>query len=218
MLPRCRTGLYAAMCLLLAVAGLVACGSDDDDRGADAGAVEKAFLTAMVPHHEAAIEMAKLAGQRADDPLVANLADDIASSQAREIAEMRRIYRRLFDNELRPDARAHERLGLSAEEAGMSHSPRMIEALRSADPFDRAFVDEMVPHHKGAVRMSEALLKSTRDAALRRLAERIISAQEHETEAMNDFRTKRFGGPVPAGAGHGAESTPKDEHPAGHAG
>lgn len=205
---RYRRRLYHVACLLLtatAAAGLIACGSDDDNESADASdktrAAEKAFLTGMVAHHQSAIEMAEIAERRGQDPFVKRLAADITSSQEREIARMEQIHERLFDSKLKPDPRAHDALGLTAEEAGMTHSPETSKMLHSADPFDRAFVDEMVPHHEGAVRMSEVVLKSTKDAQLRRLAEGIVSTQEREIEEMNDFRTKRFGGPVPKGAG-----------------
>ena len=226
---RPRTSLAGLACLLLiaaAVTGLIACGSDDEDEGKGAGvtgnAAEKAFLTAMVSHHESALEMARVADERAEDPFVKRLADEIASSQTREIAQMRGIHGQLFDRELRPDPRAHEGLGLTAEEAGMTHSPQMNRTLRSADPFDRAFVDEMVPHHEGAVRMAGAVLKRTRDARLRELAAGIVSTQEREIEEMNDFRRKKFGGPVPEG-GHDMVPEDKapgaeDEHGAGHPG
>ena len=204
--------------LLLALAG-AGCGGDDD--GGDSAAAgkrnegaEKAFLTAMVSHHESALDMAKIAEQRGKDPFITQLAKDIGSTQAREIAEMKQIYARRLGGRLKPDPGGHDGLGLTAAEAGMTHSPETSEKLRSADPFDRAFVDEMVPHHRGAIRMANVVLKKTDDASLRKLARAIIATQEREIEEMNDFRTKEFGGPVPAGAGHGMPSgggTPAEE-------
>jgi uncharacterized protein (DUF305 family) len=40
--------------------------------------------------------------------------------------------------------------------------------------FDRAFADEMVGHHRGAIAMAEAVLSQTRDAELRELVNTII--------------------------------------------
>lgn len=62
---------------------------------------------------------------------------------------MRRIHMRLFASTLRPDSRAHEGLGLSAKQPGMKHTETTNMILQAADPFDRSFVDEMVPHHEG---------------------------------------------------------------------
>jgi uncharacterized protein (DUF305 family) len=192
-------GLLIAAALL---AVLVACGEDDEaDRPGNR--VEKSFLTGMVAHHESALEMAAIAKTRGKDLFVKDLAGDILLTQRREIDEMERIYERLFDGKLTPDPSGHDGLGLSAEDAGMTHTSAMNDELRSAEPFDRAFVDEMVPHHEGALKMSRAVLRRTDDGALRRLADGIVSAQEREIEAMNDFRTETYGGPVPERRGHG---------------
>jgi uncharacterized protein (DUF305 family) len=47
-------------------------------------------------------------------------------------------------------------MGMSDAEMGMDMDPAMLE---DAEPFDRAFIDMMVPHHKGAVAMAKQLLK-----------------------------------------------------------
>jgi len=208
-----------------AATGLIACGSGDDKSGGGdkTKAADKAFLTGMNAHHQSALEMAAIANTRGEDPFVKRLAGDITSTQNREIVEMKGIYKRLFNGELRPDPGAHDGLGLTAEQAGMTHSPKTNEMLRSANPFDRAFVDEMVPHHRGAVTMATTVLTSSKDGPLRKLAEGIITTQKREITEMNDFRTKKFGGPVPAGAGHSMKSSggkPEGEmkHGAGHSG
>ncbi len=229
--------LVSALLAGLLGAGLSACGSDGDDakESASAGgakqarAVEKAFLTGMVHHHESAIEMAEIAKQKGKAHFVTKLADDIVTTQEQEIAEMKMIHQRLLGGNLKPDPGAHDGLGLSAAEAGMTHDDETDRTLRAAEPFDRAFVDEMAPHHEGAVKMSAVLLRSTRDAALRRLAQGIISTQKREIQEMNAFRVKSFGGPVPAGGGHGGghgggehmeEGRPaeKKQHGSGHSG
>jgi uncharacterized protein (DUF305 family) len=210
-----------AFAMLLFGAG---CGNDDDDQGGGGGdkqaqAAEKAFLTAMVHHHESALDMARIAEDNGKDPFIKGLAEDIRTTQVREIAEMKRIHKARFGTTLQPDPKGHDGLGLSAAEAGMTHSAAMNEQLRSADPFDRAFVDEMVPHHRGAVRMADVVLAKTQDASIRRLAQSIATTQKREIREMNDFRTKEFGGPVPAGARHGMhpEKPPAGkEEPRGH--
>ncbi len=215
-----RSPVRLMLVLILATAGLVlsACGSDDDKGGsggnAKTEAVEKAFLTGMAHHHESAISMSAVAKEKGKDPFITKLAADITSTQEREMDQMDAIYKRLFKATLKPDPGAHDGLGLTAEEAGMTHSADTDEMLRKANPFDRAFVDEMVPHHVGAIKMSNVVLKSTKDDELRKLAEGIISTQEREVKEMNAFRTKEYGGPVPAGAG----KKPMEEHGAGHSG
>ena len=48
------------------------------------------FLTMMVPHHEGAVEMARLVLVHARDPATRRLAEDIITSQTVEIQGMKR--------------------------------------------------------------------------------------------------------------------------------
>jgi len=202
--------------LLTSLVGISACGSDSEDKASGGGGakpVEMAFLTSMVHHHETAIEMADIAKKRGQSPFVKGLAGNIVATQENEMEQMRSIYQRLFNAKLEPDPMGHDGLGLTAEEAGMTHSPATNATLLGADPFDRAFVDEMEPHHTGAVKMAEVVLESTEDAELRKLAEGIVSTQEREIEEMNSFREQKYGAPVPSPSGEDG-----GEHGGGHSG
>ena len=211
-LNRSRIWLAAALVLVFGFV-IAGCGDDDDDMaGHDMGggttAAEqggsaqeqrdptRGFLEAMVPHHKSAIEMAEVAVERAEAPEIKKLAVAIRDAQGPEIKQMERIHERLFSSPLIEDETGHEALGLSAEEAGMGHGDAAM-MLKEADPFDRAFVDEMVPHHQGAIKMAEAVLTKTDDAEVKKLAQAIIDAQTREITQMNEFRTKNYGGPVP---------------------
>ena len=61
--------------------------SVDDLKRADD--VDKAFLAAMIPHHEGAVMMAEMVKAGSPNAQVAKLADDIIAAQEREIAQMR---------------------------------------------------------------------------------------------------------------------------------
>ena len=198
--------------VLAIVLGVAACGGSDGE-GASASEAERAFLTGMVHHHGTAIEMAKIAQERGESRFVSELGSEIISTQEQEMKQMRSIYSRLFDETLEPDPMAHDGLGLSAEEAGMTHTPKTNAALERADPFDRAFVDEMTPHHEGAVKMAEVVLEESDDEEITKLAEGIIETQEREIADMNAFREKEYGAPVPEPQGGGG-----GEHGGGHSG
>jgi len=210
-----RTVAGLLLAFVLAVS-LAACGGKDEDKGSaskSTGTVEKSFLTGMVHHHESAIEMADIAERRGKAPFVTKLASNITSTQEREIKQMNQIYKRLHGGQLKPDPGAHDGLGLSAEQAGMDHSPATNKALEKANPFDRAFVDDMEPHHTGAVKMSKVVLTKTKDPELRKLAESIVATQTREVKGMNDFRTREYGGPVPENAGSkGSKDMEGGEH------
>jgi uncharacterized protein (DUF305 family) len=209
-LPICRIRVAVALAAIPLGVLLPACGDDDGatDRSAKGRAADAAFLRAMIPHHESAIQMANVAKQRAQHPQIERLAVDIIAAQSDEIIRMHRIYRRLFRTALTPHPMAHERLGLSPQEAGMAHMDA-AKALTRARPFDRAFIDEMVSHHQGAIRMARAVMAKTNDREIEGLAEAIVSAQSREIGQMNQWRAEWYGAPSPAG---GVPKDPQDSN------
>jgi uncharacterized protein (DUF305 family) len=50
---------------------------------------DKAFIDAMVPHHQGAIEMAEVAYEKSKNPRIKDLAENIMSAQKREIEQMK---------------------------------------------------------------------------------------------------------------------------------
>ena len=185
----------------IAVAGtvfLAACGGGDSGSSDQS---QRAFLEAMVPHHESAIEMARVATRRAEHAEIMSTAKAIVSAQRREMAQMRRVYRREFGETLRPNMDAHAQLGLSAEDAGMMmHGGEdMGASLRRAKPFDRAFIDAMIPHHQGAIRMARVVLAGDGSTEVMQIADGIIRAQAQEIREMNGWRMDWYGSASPAG-------------------
>ncbi|MBS0217410.1 MAG: DUF305 domain-containing protein [Proteobacteria bacterium] len=63
---------------------------------------------------------------------------------------------------------------------------RMMTAMHVAPTgdVDRDFVAMMIPHHQGAIDMARAVLRSSRDETVRRLAQEIIVTQLDEIQAM----------------------------------
>lgn len=191
------TKLYASLGALLLAVVIGACGGGEREAGGPRTDPQQAFLQGMVPHHRSAVEMAKVAQAEGQSAFVKNLANEIVRTQSEEVGQMQRIHQRLFKAPLKPDMGAHMALGLSAQEAGMGQMDG-AKMIRGKKPFDRAFVDAMVPHHMGATRMAQAALAKSRDPEVRRLAEGIIAAQKREIAEMNRFRQREYGAPVPA--------------------
>ncbi|KKS13824.1 MAG: hypothetical protein UU71_C0042G0009 [Parcubacteria group bacterium GW2011_GWB1_41_6] len=51
--------------------------------------IDEHFIEQMIPHHDGAIDMAKLALQKAKRPEIKTLAENIISAQEKEITDMR---------------------------------------------------------------------------------------------------------------------------------
>lgn len=185
-MPAKRIGISVALIVMAAIALLAAVGCGDD---AESGTgTDGAFVAEMTPHHESAIEMAEIAQERAQHPEIERLADDIVSTQSSEIDALAAIGDRVGDGDAS--------LGLSSESMGMTMETGELE---TAQPFDRAFIDMMVPHHQGAIVMARIELEQGTDPEARQLATEIISAQTREIEEMNAWRTEWYGAPSPAG-------------------
>ena len=61
----------------------------DMHAGASQGSADRDFLAMMIPHHEGAVEMARLVLVHGRDPATRRLAEDIIASQTVEIAGMK---------------------------------------------------------------------------------------------------------------------------------
>ena len=64
-------------------------GMEDPAELANQRPFDEAFINAMIPHHESAIEMAQVALAESDNPAVRDLARRIVDDQTREIEQMR---------------------------------------------------------------------------------------------------------------------------------
>ena len=87
-------------------------------------------------------------------------------------------------------------LGMSEHMMGMQGE---MSALESARPFDREFIDMMIAHHQGAIRMAQIEIRDGGNDQLIALAHRIDAAQSDEIHAMNSYRAKQFGSASPSG-------------------
>ena len=177
--------LVAALVLLVVV--IASCGDDDSSISSASGnKTDAAFIADMSAHHEGAIDMAELAQAKADHAEIRTLADDIISAQKGEIATMKAIGDDMHSMGMHDGGD----MGMSQHEMGMDMH---MDALESAKPFDKAFIDAMVPHHQGAIAMAKAELAKGNQPALRDMAEKIISAQTKEIDQMKQWRETWYG-------------------------
>lgn len=177
-----------------------------------ANAVDRAFVAQMIPHHRMAVQMAADTEDRAEHAEIRTLGADITRTQDAEIAAMQAVAKQLGvtpaaapSGGMAMDHGAHasgsmasdaQTLGLPMDAMGMSMD---MDALRTARPFDRAFIDEMLPHHQGAIRMARAELARGTNPELRRIATAVVAAQKTEIERMNAWRKAWYGAASPKG-------------------
>jgi uncharacterized protein (DUF305 family) len=143
---------------------------------------DRAFLAMMIPHHRMAVEMAKIELDRGSDPAALAMARRVVSDQEREIRQMRDWYRRWFgaDPPSMPMSGAMASMGMTMD----------MDELRSTDEPDRVFLRMMIPHHAGAILMSDMTLAGDPRAEVRDLARRIVATQAVEIGDMQRVRER----------------------------
>ncbi len=182
---------------------------------AQSPAFDQLFIDMMVPHHEGALGMARIAQQRAERPELRQLADDILRSQDTEISRMRQWRREWFGSDATPPMSKMPMLGGMASMAAHSGQTTMdmaadIERLRSASgPIDIAFIDAMIPHHQSAIEAGRLALQQATRTEIKDLALSIIEAQQREIGQMQAWRLSWGNGnsgppaaPKPGTGGH----------------
>jgi uncharacterized protein (DUF305 family) len=137
------------------------------------------FIEQMIPHHESAIAMAELAKEKSKREEIKSMADDIIKSQSAEITQMRQWYQEWYSKEV-PKVDTHDNMMMD----GNASTARLGEA---AD-FDKAFLDNMIPHHQMAVMMANMLKLNTERPEMKKLADDIVAAQTKEIENMKTWQ------------------------------
>jgi len=181
--------IFAAAAGLLGLGALVAScggGNTDSDGAAQAAPFDRAFIDAMVPHHEEAIAMAQAAKDAGlGEPDLVGIADAIIATQRAEIDEMLR-WREEWYGSGEVDPAGAAALGMSMGAMGMQHDPA---DLGSAADVNATFAAMMIDHHGGAIAMARMALERAEHDEIHSLAEAVIAAQEREVEMMREHAT-----------------------------
>ena len=212
------TNVAAAAATLTAALVLTACGGGDPAGGAapanpapaptsaaapsaaisaEHNQADIAFAQGMIPHHQQAVEMSKLATDRAGSDDVRRLATEIEQAQGPEIAQMQAFLTAW--GAPAPGAMPgmdHESMGHGPDQNGMGQggmagmmTPEQMGQLKQANgaDFDRMFLEMMIAHHEGAVQMAQTELANGTNPEATALAQQIVDAQETEIAEMREL-------------------------------
>ena len=108
------------------------------------GNLDKYFIEQMIPHHEGAIAMAKLALEKSKRTEIKTLANAIITGQTKEIEDMRSWYKAWFGKDI-PKGSAGMMSGGMMSGSGMHMGGQEdMKALQTATDFDKAFLEDMI--------------------------------------------------------------------------
>jgi uncharacterized protein (DUF305 family) len=145
---------------------------------------DERFIDAMVPHHQGAIAMAEVALENAEHEEIIELSRNITSTQQAEIEELKSIKQEEFGTSNVPMEMSQEQM------RGMGMMDP--QELANEEPFDRAFIDAMIPHHQSAIEMGRVASEKSNNPQIKELAENIMSAQQKEIEQMKQWREEWY--------------------------
>ena len=181
--------LAATGTAVLLLLGGAACSSQDsstDDGGAASSSVADAprneadstFAHGMIPHHEQAVVMTKLAPERTQNAQVLDLAERIEAAQAPEIDQMKG-WLEAWDEPHKPGM---EGMGGMA---GMMSDDQMAALTAASGPaFDKMFLEMMIAHHEGAIEQAKTEKADGEFSEALTLADEITASQQVEIDEM----------------------------------
>lgn len=161
---------------------------------ADFNATDVGFAQGMIPHHGQAVEMADLALKNTTNPDVLALAKQIKAAQSPEIETMS-AWLRTWGQPV-PSAMSMSGGHDMTNMGGMMMDGMMSDAdmkrleTSTGTAFDRLWIELMIQHHEGAVRMANDELANGKNATAKQLAQAIITSQQAEITTMNQLLTK----------------------------
>lgn len=143
--------------------------------------ISQNFIVQMIPHHRAAIEMSQNILQYTTNVPLQNIAEQIVTEQTKSIENMRRIEKTCStccnaERDLCLYKRRTEQI-LQTMFDGMG-------SARATNRINADFMREMIPHHRGAIAMSENALQYEICPELIPILQAIISSQKKGVQQM----------------------------------
>ncbi|EGX61042.1 MULTISPECIES: DUF305 domain-containing protein [Streptomyces] len=139
------------------------------------------FAEEMIQHHRQAVDMAELAADRASSQEVKDLATKIKGAQDPEIETMSG-WLTSWGEEVPQDMSGMDMSSSTPGMMGMEDMD-MLEKASGAE-FDKMFLEMMVKHHEGAIKMAKTQKADGKYGPAVKLADDVITAQTAEIEQM----------------------------------
>lgn len=139
------------------------------------------FIVQMIPHHRAAVEMARNVLKYIQSPALRSIAKGIISGQTRSIAALEAALPDCSQLQNTSDERARYQ---ARNDAIMAEMFQQMQNAPKTNRIAEDFLLEMIPHHEGAIEMAENALQYPICDRLKPLLESIVSDQRQGVQQM----------------------------------
>lgn len=133
------------------------------------------FLDTMSEHHRMGIEMMELAVKKARNDKIKSDAQEMIDNQQNEIKEMQALKKQIDPNAA---------VAINMNLPGMMHMDMKKLDETSGMSFDRAYLQSMIMHHQGAIKMSDLALKQAKNSDVKEKAQIMHDMQKKEIADM----------------------------------
>jgi uncharacterized protein (DUF305 family) len=138
---------------------------------------EREFVAGMIPHHQEAVDTAnEVLARGGSTEEMRTLAEEIIEAQEAEIAMLKEWHLEWYGEEY--------------FETG-SYQPMMRDlSTLSGSDLDRRFLEDMIPHHMGAIMMAQSVRPHIEHKEVADMADAIMDTQSAEIQQMRRMLTE----------------------------
>jgi uncharacterized protein (DUF305 family) len=140
------------------------------------------FLDTMSKHHQMALDMIKMAGDKFAHKELKQATQKMMADQQKEIDQMKQWRVQWY-----PGAPPAENMDMPGMASSMNMDMSQMQSM-SGKQLDLMFIDMMIPHHQGAVDMSKDAPMKAEHQEIKDLAQRIIDSQQKEIDQMKQWK------------------------------
>lgn len=134
---------------------------------------DKKFLEAMIPHHQEAVETSNLILSKSSNAELKAFATNVVNDQQKEIDDMVAWYAKWYGSEYKDNGSYQAMMG-------------DLDAY-TAEELDIKYIEGMILHHQGAIKMARQVLEVTKEAEIEQLAQSIIQNQIKEINYLGSI-------------------------------
>lgn len=148
---------------------------------------DRNFIANMIAHHQGAVDMAKAAQTNAKHSELKTMADNIVTAQEKEIADMLAWQKAWgYPSTSAEDMQDHSAMGMMDSMSGMMTE---LEG-KTGDDFDKAFLEQMILHHQGAIDMAAPGKDNALRQEVKDLSSAIVNDQMKEIAQMRTWQNE----------------------------